>query len=281
MQGSKRRCAGTRSAREGPPSRCRAAVKRYGRQKKRRKLSRAGRFVVLAVVLLALICICSVAAWAALPIGSVAIDGKVPYTRAQILQVCGISSGDRLFGVDKQKTARLLETNLPYIADVSVSCNLPGTLVLHLQKAVPVAAVAKTGGFAILDGKGKVLEAAANLQAYPNLPVVTGPDAGSAVPGQYLKAGAKAKLASAASLLQAVKTAGITQVTAVDVHDVYQITFVYQNRITVLVGTMADLDDKLKFGAYMITKQLLATDKGTLDVSQSAQSNQAIFSPSN
>lgn len=248
-------------------------------RRKRRRLSRAGRLVVLACTLLALALAAGAGVWLVLPVGTVSVTGQAPYPREKVLQVSGITAGDRLFGVDKKKTARLLETNLPYISSVSVSWRLPDTLVLHLVKAVPVAAVPRAGGYAVLDAAGKVLETPANLQAFPGLPTVTGPDAGPLTPGQVMTAAGKAKMASAVSLLRAIKAAGIPQVTSVDVHDSFQITFGYQNRITVLIGTSADFDEKLRFAAYMLTKQLLSSDTGTLDVSKAAQNNQAVFSP--
>lgn len=279
MQGKRTRRAAPRNAREGPRRRP-AAKQQAVRRKKRRKLTKTGRLVVLIGILVLLACVSVGGIWLVLPVGSVAITGKTPYTQEKILQVSGISAGDRLFGVDKQKTARLLKTNLPYISDVMVSWRLPNTLVLRLQKAAPSAAVPRAGGFAILDAQGKVLEIAANLQAFPNLPTVTGPDTGTFAPGQTLNAPGKAKLEAAVTLLNDAKAAGIQQVTSADVHDEYQVSFGYQNRITVVIGTSADLDEKLRFAAYMLTKQLQASDKGTLDVSKAAQSNRAVFSPS-
>ncbi|MFT9055441.1 MAG: FtsQ-type POTRA domain-containing protein [Ethanoligenens sp.] len=276
MRETQKRRTTAGGAREGP---YRGTAKRPRAKRKRRKLTRAGRMLVFICILLALVCISGAAIWLLLPVGAVTISGKTPYQQEKVLQVSGIAVGDRLFGVNKRKTTRLLETNLPYISSASVSWRLPNTLILRLNKDTPIAAVPRAGGFAVLDAQGKVLEIPANLQALPNLPTVTGPDTGASAPGQTLNNAEKAKLTAAVSLLQAIKAAGIAQVTSVDVHDAYQITFGYQNRITVLVGTSADFDEKLKFASYMLTQQLLATDKGTLDVSHAAQSNQAVFSP--
>lgn len=278
MQGKGTRRAASPSARERPGRRP-VAKARHAPRKKRRRLSKAGRFLVTVGVLLLILCVIGGAVWLILPVGAVKVIGKTPYTQEKVLQVSGVSTGDRLFGVDKQKTARLLKTNLPYISGASVSWRLPNTLVLHLQKATPVAAVSRTGGFAILDAQGKVLEIAPNLQAFPNVPAVTGPDVGAYHPGQTVQTAAKAKLADAVTLLNDAKAAGIAQVTAADIHDEYQITFGYQNRITVLIGTSADIEEKMKFAADMLLKQLQASDKGTLDVSQAVLRNQAVFSP--
>lgn len=278
MQGQGTRRTASHNARERPDRRT-AAKARAASPKKRRRLSKAGRLLATVGVLLLIVCAIGGAVWLILPVGAVKVIGKTPYTQEKIMQVSGISVGDRLLGVDERKTARLLETNLPYISKVSVLWRLPNTLVLQLQKATPIAAVPRTGGFAILDQQGKVLEIAANLQAFPNVPAVTGPDVGAYNPGQTVRTAAKGKLAAALTLLNDAKAAGIAQVTSADVHDQYQITFGYQNRITVLVGTSADIEEKMRFAAYMLTKQLQASDKGTLDVSQTVLRNQAVFSP--
>ena len=252
----------------------------HGRHKKKRRLSRGGRLLVAVIVVLALLAGVGAGVWLVLPVGSVAVEGKTPYTTAKILQVSGLAAGDRLFGVDQKKTARLLQTNLPYISSATVSWRFPNVLVVHLTKAVPAAAVARKSGYAVLDKSGKVLETPANLKAFSGLAVVAGPDTGTLTPGQTLAAAAKAKLSTAISLLASIKAAGISSVTSVNVLDSYQIQFGYQNRITVVIGTSADFDEKLRFAAYMLTKQLQSTEKGTLDVSEAAQDNKAVFSPS-
>lgn len=266
-----------------PQARPNSPQARRSARKKRRRLSRAGRrllFCGLAVLLLAA---GAAAAWTFLPVQEVRVEGRTPYPGEQVLQAAraaGVAPGGRLFGVDRHHAAQRLAASLPYIGQASFSWQPPLTLVLRVQQDAPAAAVARKDGYALVDASGKVLEIAPDLSAHAGLTAVAGPDYGTAAPGQTPGAAVRQKLTQALSLLAGARKNGIKDVNSADAGDPYQLSFVYQGRVTVVVGTSADLEQKLVFAAHMLSKELGASERGTLDVSQVPQNGRAVFSPS-
>ena len=61
---------------------------------------------------------------------------------------------------------------------------------------------------------------------------------------------------------------GLTEhITTIDVADEMELQVWYQGRILTKLGTDNQLDYKIQFAAEILTKQLSASDKGQLDVS--------------
>ena len=259
----------------------RAQAKRRppARQKRaRRRLSRAGRRLAALLVCAALLLAGGAAAWWLLPVQSVTVEGKTPYTAAAVTQAAGIQTGARLFGVNRRAVAARLTAALPYVGQAAVVWNPPLGLTLHLTAAAAAAAVQRTDGYALVSADGKLLEVVKDLSAHTGLPVLTGPDYSKAKAGETPSAAAK-KVTQALALAKKAKAAGISGVTAVDVSDRYELRFTVQSRVTVTLGTSASLADKLRFAAYMLKKELGASETGTLDVSQVPSSSRAYFTP--
>ena len=74
----------------------------------------------------------------------------------------------------------------------------------------------------------------------------------------------------------------IEKITSVNIANAYELKVNYDGRVDILIGTQSDLAYKLKFAASLLKNKdyISDTDKGVLDVSQSAQSNRVSFVPS-
>jgi hypothetical protein len=86
----------------------------------------------------------------------------------------------------------------------------------------------------------------------------------------------------AAEILSGFKSNQINKITSINVSNDYEIKANFDGRIDILIGTTSDLSNKLKFAAYLLKNKddISDSDKGLLDVSQSAQSNKVSFIPS-
>ena len=75
---------------------------------------------------------------------------------------------------------------------------------------------------------------------------------------------------------------GITKVQSADLSDVYDISLLYDGRITMKLGSPTDLRYKIRFGMKIVSGEggdgLSATDRGVLDLSLTRDSNKAYFS---
>lgn len=221
-------------------------------------------------------------------------DGTVPaqtgiYSEEQILQLLAVQTGDNLFGFSTAEKSRQLAAQLPYLDEVKVGVSLPGTVFVQVRPATERFAIQTMSGWLVLSDGLKVLRTAegqpegsiwleANLP--PELPTL---------PGQYLTvtngslpledgtaATPDPNAPAAADVLDQLITAldrsglleGVTRLTMTDLNE---LSFWYQNRVQVLLGTPNNLADKMQYARAALLdvggEGLGTNDRGTLDIS--------------
>ena len=215
------------------------------------------------------------------------------YTEQQILDLLGVQVGDNLFGFSTKKKTQQLQQQLPYLDVVQVDIQMPGTVVVKVQPATERFTLETSAGWLVLSDGLKVLRSDSAqpdglilLQARPD-------PACSQAPGSYLtfvdaaapataetataetaggETGASRTDAALARLLEALEEYGLLDgVTLLSLEDLEEISFLYQGRVSVALGTANNLDYKLRLASRIVLDTdgtgLSNTDKGTLDVS--------------
>ena len=168
-----------------------------------------------------------------------------------------------------------MEQKLPYLETVKVRRRLPGTVVFLVTPAVEAYYIENAGGALLLSENLKVLNTAA--QTPEGLCRLDGVSASAPVAGKPFSAGDETSNELVKTVLGAIRQSGLGQVSSVDFTDPYELSFSYAGRITVGLGTTAQLDYKLE-----IVKKTLEdpyfTDaaSGTLDASDAGK---AVFQP--
>ena len=232
-----------------------------------------------------------------------ALDQSSPYTSSEILDALGVQLEENIFSFDPAAKAAALEKAFPLLEHISVERIYPSTVVVRVTPATPVYTMPSPGGWISLSADLKILSAETEQ---PDLPVLYGGDPVSTTPGDQLSyvppetadsAGSTAASSQQAaepqtdSRIQALQTLLdaleqrdlMADVTRVEFADVEQLAFLYQDRISVLLGTLNELDYKLDYAEYMLLnkegKGCAPTDTGHLDCShlRTDGSLQAIF----
>ena len=232
-----------------------------------------------------------------------ALDQSSPYTSSEILDALGVQLEENIFSFDPAAKAAALEKAFPLLEHISVERIYPSTVVVRVTPATPVYTMPSPGGWISLSADLKILSAETEQ---PDLPVLYGGDPVSTTPGDQLSyvppetadsAGSTAASSQQAaepqtdSRIQALQTLLdaleqrdlMADVTRVEFADVEQLAFLYQDRISVLLGTGNELDYKLDYAEYMLLnregKGCAPTDTGHLDCShlRTDGSLQAIF----
>ena len=237
-------------------------------------------------------------------------DGKqvteiAGYSADSILQRMGVQLEENIFSFEPGEKAAVLEQNFPLLGSIKVIRDYPNTVVVQVTEATPTYAVQAGSSWLTLSDKFKILSAD---PAQPDgLCTLYGGEATTAAPGEQLSfaapeadstAGtsaasdssasgvvdeADAKMSALATLQAKLDEYGMrSDVTRIEFADTEQIAFLYQDRISVLLGTLNDLDYKLDRARYMLNnedgKGCAATDTGRLDFSHvSAGSTRKIY----
>lgn len=206
------------------------------------------------------------------------VSGNVRYTAEEISNASGVTEGDVLMGVSKTRAASHIITKLPYVRQVVVSKQLPGTICFTVvEDTATVAATSEFGDRWLLNDNGKLLETV-DEEAEIAYPVITGTALLLPTAGDQAEYDDPEKGKMAMKVLSSLEVLGLSgSVQEICVEDLENVTVTYQERLEVQLGDGSDLDYKFQ---YMIqaADQLPAGDRGVLDLSF-ATGSQAVFHP--
>ena len=235
-------------------------------------------------------------------------DGKqvteiAGYSADSILQRMGVQLEENIFSFEPGEKAAVLEQNFPLLGSIKVIRDYPNTVVVQVTEAVPAYAVQNGNKWLVISDKWKILSEESTQPE--GLCTLYGGKLQDTTPGQGFWFVDDADAASASGSetaesestvntendrMEALRTLrskleeyGLSQdVTRLEVADTEQLAFLYQDRISVLLGTLNDLDYKLDRARYVLTnadgKGCGPTDTGRLDFSHtSASSTRKIY----
>ena len=223
------------------------------------------------------------------------------YTSDQILQALDVHTEENIFSFDPGAKAAALEKVFPMLEDIKVVRDYPSTVVVQVTEAQPAWAMQTSSGWLTLSASLKILSSDSAQPA--GLHTLYGGEPVSTQPGDQLTFETEAAADSAASdssasstaepepdkrleslntLLTALDTAGLSgDVTRIEFADVDEMTFLYQDRISVRLGTLNELDYKLKLAKHVLLnedgKGCADTDTGVLDFTHISMSSTRKF----
>lgn len=225
------------------------------------------------------------------------------YSSEQILQALDVHPEENIFSFDPGKKSEELEKDFPMLEFIRVERKYPGTVVVRVTETQAAYAMQVQDGWLSLSGSLKILS---KDSAQPtNLPTLYGGEPVSTAPGDQLDFETEAvrgpesgsdsaasseaapvpadqRLESLTMLLQSLESHGLlADVTRIEFADPEEMAFLYQNRISVLLGTLNELEYKLKMAEYVLLDQdgkgCASTDTGLLDLSHLSASTTRKF----
>lgn len=222
------------------------------------------------------------------------------YSSEQIVQALGVNLEENIFSFDPASKAAALEQVFPMLENIRVERDYPGTVVIQVTEAQPAYTMQTSGGWLTLSASLKILSSDAAQPA--GLPTLYGGEPVSQTPGTQLSFEQPAPASSAASdsasgtaeeagdkrldslntLLAALDALGMRgDMTRIEFADPEEMSFLYQDRISVLLGTLNELDYKLKLAQHVLLNAdgsgCAATDTGTLDFTHISMSSTRKF----
>ena len=275
--------------------------------KRRRMLRRLMAFVTLLAVIAAGVYLTMTMLF---KIGTIQVqtaDGTVVqevggYSSSQILQALGVQTEENIFSFDPAAKEAELEKQFPLLESIRVVRDYPNTVVVQVTEAVPTYAMQTKSGWLTLSDQFKIL--ACGSAQPEGLKTLYGGEAKTTAPGEQLSFAAEDAADSTATSDSAAASSPeeadkkietltalqakleeyelLDDVTRMEFADTDQMAFLYQDRVSVLLGTRNDLDYKLDRARYVLTnadgKGCAPTDTGRLDFSHvSAGSTRKIY----
>jgi cell division protein FtsQ len=226
------------------------------RKKKKLKRRRAIRKAIMSMLLFLIVsAIGLVLAFTVFfKIDTIKVKGGVIYPRKIVVQNCGVVEGDSLLLASSSRVAEALLTSLPYIGSVSITRDLPSTLIINVTDTACAAAISNKGTYILINDEGKVLDSDADILS-EGIPLVSGVEVAGFKECETITFKTKENGDILIEILKAATEAGIIGLTEIDVTDISDINMKYDNRIKIRVGNSVNLTNKILRAASAIERE--------------------------
>jgi len=168
------------------------------------------------------------------------VAGNTRYTADEIVLASGLKTGKNLFLTATKDAPDKLYDEFPYIETVQIKRKLPGRLLINVTESEPFAEIPIEGGFKVINKDGRLLEQPEKSLGILRLECaqenVTGRQ--STIKPEILK--------DVTTLTEIIEQLGLEGVSCIDLSSETSISVVYEDRVTIKLGTMIDADLKLR-----------------------------------
>lgn len=245
------------------------------RTNQRRKKNKRKKIIIYSLLCFVFLCVgIALVLTMFFDINTITVSGESAYSAEKIIEASGIKTGDNLIFISKQKANELITTQLPYIGSAEFKRRLPSKLEIIVKKTDPVYAAAKDGCYILLDENGKVLETGLEYIG-ENLILIKTEEIVSAETGKIITLSNEKALGKLKEVREACIECGLSDITAVDLSNIYNIKLEYQGRITLVLGETdsGNLLKKLDLGKAAIETQNKENSayRGTINLTVAGQ----------
>jgi cell division septal protein FtsQ len=266
-----RRAYSDRKVPEYPKERQRTVPKDpYDRVRRHRRKKRIFYIVSFLIVVVAAI---TLSLTVLFRVDQIVIEGDTRYSSDQIIESSGLYYGENLFRANVNLAEKTIENKLPYIGQAKISKSLPGKLLISVQEDDVAGAVEYNGQYVILSCKGKVLQLSDTVPE--GVATIKGLNFTKAVPGETASYETEDEGSLFGQLGEAVEQSGLSNVSAMDLSDQYQLTVTIESKFLLKLGTPTYLQRKLTFAQEILKNHLQDSPSGVIDLSSIQENNQA------
>lgn len=209
------------------------------------------------------------------------VIGNNLYLESDIIETCGIKTGENIFLAPKRPAEERIVKRFPYIEEVHVGFSIPDTIKIEITEAAEgyLFKVSDTE-YLVISTKGRVLNRVSDKSGY-KLPIFIGPKLASGEIGQDITYEDDSILNTIDNITQVFADNGYQGITEVDATDPANITFTYDGRIKVKLGIPEDLSYKIRTAMTIINGNIDVNPSnkpmGVLDVSRCNSTKRSYF----
>ena len=215
-------------------------------------------FIILAILLLIFAIILFFGA------ARIDVEGSTNYTVDEIIESSGIELGDNLVFMNESAAVAKIKAALPRVDEVQLVKHLPNILTIRVTESTSTAYIMSGGINWVIDQHGKILTTTTSTAGMLNIKGITLVDP---TEGQIIAAETDASVLSLVQVLEGLVKADLLNKTEdLDMSNVGNITFLYDERFNVKLGTSEDIENKLK-SLCEIAESRQSNETGTIDLS--------------
>jgi cell division protein FtsQ len=196
---------------------------------------------------------------------TVVLYGASPYSADEIVAASGIRSGDNLIRTNTAEREKAVAQKLAYVETAEVKRVFPASFRITVAPCVETANLEQDGVWYLISATGKILKIS-DFAHDENLLTFYGcePAEGLAEGGKFESSDPK-KTENIYELMAQTR-AGVMagRIKSIDVADNYDIRCNYEDRITIAVGSAAEIEYKYRLADTIIRNSIGADEEGTL-----------------
>lgn len=235
---------------------------------KHRKLFNFMFYAAIFIAVVAVVIIMSVTVLFGIQDIKVIMEPEVPYTEEQIASSCDVKRGQNLFLAPIEGAGEQIMQQLPYIENCSVSRELPSTVVIRATAAEPCCVMGDEAGHTLVVSTGmRTLEHIVSMGDAPSVPVIEGVVASASDVGEVVRTVDMNYFRTAVNMVRIFDEYGLV-FDKITFSSGGNITALYDGRVTIDLGTSANVEEKLQLAAVLINEgKITKHEKGNLDLS--------------
>jgi len=225
------------------------------RDKKRLLSKTSAVYIAVGVALVTLMTLLGTSVF--LRVVEIRVEGASKYSGEEVAEASGISAGDNLMRINKQRAVESILRALPFVKNASITRKLPDALVIEVTESSAVASIAFEGETLIIDSSCRVL--IRSVIDPGGLIEIRGILIADAREGEQprVELGEETKLQYIQDILSVLEREGLERdVSYLDVTSISNIHFGYLDIYRVILGGVRDL--KLKIGKLQTSVSELA-----------------------
>ena len=196
-------------------------------------------------------------------------------TEQSVISLSELQIGQNIFSISKSRIEKLISEN-PYIESVSVTRNLPSTIVIKIKERQATFMIEIGGAYAYLNNQGYILEIASeNI----GVPIIQGTvtETEKITPGNRLDVEDLKKLDTVLKIMESAKSNEIVQmITKIDIEndDNYILTLEQEGK-TVYLGDATSINTRMLYLKEIIERQKGV--RGEIFIDKDVNSKKAVF----
>ena len=244
--------------------------------KERRRRKKRGSYVIyyimLAVIAVIIFTILSITVL--FNADKITIEGESDYSDEQIIEASGLHGNENLVRLNTSGIPQKILDKLVTLDSVKVDKVFPSTIKITVVRSVPMASFLYNGRNYVISHIGRVMKIDDN-DSTECMHVIGYTPAESVIVGGFITAEDPEQDRLISEISAGIEKAALKDITTVDITDNIGIVLTYQDRIQISIGSVIDLDQKLKIATELIYGGYIdENERVTLDISDKSKAIQ-------
>lgn len=231
---------------------------------KKKRRGRNGIYVLLTVLLTLIAVIVGIGLF--FRVSTIDVAGGEVYSHDEIVKMSDIKTGENMLLLNEKEIAEKITSKLIYINDVKLIRSYPDMVILEVYEDAPIATTKSGGTTWLINASGKLFQAESSSKANGLIRLV-GADLQEPESGKTaVTAGGETQVECITEFLTAVRKNGVEEkIGTVDVTNIGSISFDYDGRFKVNLGSQGEIGNKVDMLVEAIENKIEQDAAGRLE----------------